>query len=98
MLCKDDGLARLDRKLSEVYAAASKKAADEHPPLLKAEQRGWIKGRSDCWKSDDLRRCVEDSYRLRIAGLQAIYRLITGNGPVTSPMIHERYCDRIFYY
>jgi uncharacterized protein len=83
MICKDDGLVALDRKLAEVYAAASQKAVNEHPPVLKAEQRGWIKGRNDCWKSGDRRRCVEDNYRLRIAELQAKYRLVPGNGPIT---------------
>ena len=43
---------------------------------LIAEQRGWIKGRNDCWKSDDRRSCVEQAYRLRIAELQARYRLV----------------------
>ena len=82
MICKDEKLAALDRKLAEVYGAASKKAADEHPPVLKAEQRGWIKGRNDCWKSDDKRRCVEGAYVLRIAELQARYRLVPGKGPI----------------
>jgi uncharacterized protein len=82
MVCKDEKLAVLDRKLAEVYAAASKKAANEHPPVLKAEQRGWVKGRDDCWKSDDRRGCVEDAYRLRIAELQARYRLVPSKGPV----------------
>ena len=82
MVCKDQELSALDRKLSEVYAAASKKAVNEHPPVLKAEQRGWVKGRNDCWKSDDKRKCVADNYRLRIAELQARYRLVPGNGPV----------------
>jgi len=82
MVCKDDGLARLDRKLAEVYGAASKKAVNERPPMLKAEQRGWVKGRNECWKSDDKRRCVEEAYRLRIAELQAKYRLVPGKGPV----------------
>jgi uncharacterized protein len=83
MVCKDKELSALDRKLSEVYAAASKKAVNEHPPVLKAEQRGWVKGRNDCWKSDDKRKCVADNYRLRIAELQARYRLVPGKGPVT---------------
>ena len=83
MICKDDGLAALDRKLAEVYAAASQKAVNEHPPVLKAEQRGWIKGRNDCWKSSERRKCVEDNYRLRIAELQARYRLVPGTGPIT---------------
>lgn len=82
MICKDSGLSALDRKLSGVYAAASKKAANAHPPVLKAEQRGWGKGRNDCWKSDDKRRCVEDEYQRRIAELQASYRLVPGTGPI----------------
>lgn len=81
MVCKDAGLSALDRKLAGVYAEASKKAANEHPPVLKAEQRGWVKGRDDCWKSDDKKRCVEDVYQLRIAELQARYHLVTGTGP-----------------
>ena len=81
-VCKDPKLAALDRKLADVYAAAAKKAANEHPPVLKAEQRGWIKGRDDCWKADDKRQCVEDVYRRRIAELQARYRLLPPTGPV----------------
>jgi uncharacterized protein len=81
LICKDDQLAELDRKLAKVYAAASRKAADEHPPVLKAEQRGWIKGRNACWKSDNPRSCTEAEYRHRIAELQARYRLVPETGP-----------------
>ncbi|HEY9197837.1 MAG TPA: MliC family protein [Gammaproteobacteria bacterium] len=83
MICQDGELSTFDLRLAEVYAAASEKAANEHPPWLKAEQRGWIKGRDDCWKSDDRRGCVKDAYKLRIAELQARYRLLPGTGPVT---------------
>jgi uncharacterized protein len=82
MVCKDQELSALDRKLAGVYAAAAKKAANEHPPVLKAEQRGWIKGRNDCWKSNDERGCVTEAYRSRTAELQARYRLVPGVGPV----------------
>ncbi len=82
MICADEKLSALDRKLSRVYAAASRKATHEHPPVLKAEQRGWIKGRNDCWKSDDQRQCIMDAYRHRIAELQARYQLVPGIGPV----------------
>ena len=81
IICNDEELSALDRKLAEVYAAATKIAVSERPPMLKAEQRGWIKGRKDCWKSKDARSCVESTYRLRIAELQARYRLVSGNGP-----------------
>ena len=82
MICKDEGLAAMDRKLAEVYDVASHKAVNEHPPVLKAEQRGWIKGRNECWKDDDKRRCVENQYIRRIAALQAQYRLVSASEPV----------------
>ena len=82
LICADEGLAALDRVMAGVYRQASERATNEHPPVLRAEQRGWIKGRNDCWKSDDVRACVETSYRLRIAELQARYRLVEFTGPV----------------
>src|SRR5512135_1404820 len=45
LICSDSRLSALDRQLAGVYAEATKKAVDEHPPVLQAEQRGWIKGR-----------------------------------------------------
>ena len=82
MICEDEELSALDRKLSGVYAAASEKAVSEFPPQLKAEQRGWIKGRNECWKNDNRDECVRDAYLLRIAELQARYRLVSEIGPV----------------
>jgi uncharacterized protein len=81
LICKDEELSVLDRKMAAVYAEASQIAINEHPPVLKAEQRGWLKGRNDCWKSADKRKCVDQSYRRRIAELQARYRLVPANGP-----------------
>lgn len=82
LVCSDKGLARLDRQLQEVYRAATAKASREQPPTLRAEQVGWIKGRNDCWKSDDRRRCVADEYSRRIVELQARYQLVSARGPV----------------
>jgi uncharacterized protein len=82
MICKDGELSGLDEKMAEVYKEAQEKALNEHPPVLKAEQRGWIKGRDECWKSDDKRECVKESYVLRIAELQARYRLVPFKGPI----------------
>lgn len=76
LICSDAELAALDREMASVYAAALRKAGNEHPPVLKAQQRGWIKGRNDCWKSNDLRQCVVDLYKLRRVELQAQYRLV----------------------
>lgn len=81
-ICQSDHLSTLDRQMAVVYQAAQHKAIDEHPPVLKVEQRGWIKGRNECWKSDDQPACIGDSYRLRIAELQARYRLVKATGPV----------------
>ncbi|WP_319586431.1 MliC family protein [uncultured Desulfobulbus sp.] len=82
MICADRELIELDRKLASVYGQAAEKAVNEHSPVLKSGQRGWIKGRNDCWKSDDRRRCVADSYVQRIIELQARYRLVAHIGPV----------------
>jgi len=82
LVCQDAELMAIDREMATVYAAALKKAANEHPPLLKAEQRGWIKGRNDCWKADDKRACVVESYRRRLVELQARYRLVPASSPV----------------
>lgn len=76
LICQDPALSALDRKMADVYAAAERKASNEFPMTLKPEQRGWVKGRNECWKSDDRSACVSESYRLRIAELQARYRLI----------------------
>jgi uncharacterized protein len=81
LVCQSDELSALDRQLAEVYAAARKKAVNAHPPTLKAEQRGWIKGRNDCWKATDIPACVKLSYQSRIAELQALYQLLPGKGP-----------------
>lgn len=81
LICRDSGLARLDRQLAQVYSAAQEKAKNEHPPTLRAEQRGWIKGRDECWKSGDKQQCLTDEYKRRIAELQARYRLLPGKGP-----------------
>ncbi|MFO1394041.1 MAG: MliC family protein [Steroidobacteraceae bacterium] len=83
LVCGDAGLSALDRKLAGVHAEARRKATSEHPPVLAATQRGWIKGRDDCWKDKDVRACVADAYTMRIVELQARYRLVPQVGPVS---------------
>lgn len=82
IICNDPTLSELDVKMAKVYKEAEKKAANEKPPVLKAEQRGWIKGRDECWKSQDEKECIKENYLLRIAELQARYQLIESKGPV----------------
>ncbi|WP_428821127.1 MliC family protein [Microbulbifer sp. MCCC 1A16149] len=83
LICKDSGLALLDQQMAEVFAAAAKTEKAQQDRYFKARQRGWIKGRNDCWKAQDKRACTEDSYKRQIATLQARYGLLPGRGPVT---------------
>ncbi len=82
LICQNPRLSQLDQQLAKVFAKASALAVNEHPPQLKAEQRGWIKGRNDCWKEADQIACMQDAYRRRIAELQARYRLVSMRGPL----------------
>lgn len=81
MICADSELATLDNRLATIYTAASEKAKEMQPNLLPAEQRGWIKGRDECWKSDDQKHCVTEEYQRRIYELQATYKLVPSKGP-----------------
>lgn len=96
LICKDAGLAALDRTLDGVYRAATAKAKGQPASPLRSEQRGWIGGRNECWKATDannavfltaswtaasVRGCVEAKYRMRIAELQSFYRLVTPQKP-----------------
>lgn len=82
LICQDDELATLDNQMSTVYGQAITKAQNEHPPILKVEQRGWIKGRNDCWKSVDKKQCITENYISRITELQAKYRLVVHSQPI----------------
>jgi len=79
-ICKEPKLAALDRQLADVYAAAQAKATEADKQALTASQRGWIKGRNDCWKNTDVPACVAVAYHDRISELQARYALIPAVG------------------
>lgn len=81
LICEDAALAVLDQRLSETYTQAVTVAgqldagAEDATASLRAMQRGWIKGRNDCWKADDLRSCVENAYLDREGDLVATWML-----------------------
>lgn len=81
LVCGDAALSEMDRRLAEVYDAALVVAegldagVEEAVGTLKATQRGWIKGRDECWKAEDARACVEASYLVREAELVATWML-----------------------
>jgi uncharacterized protein len=87
LICKDDELAALDKQLAEVYRTAYQNFPAEERNMLKAFQRGWVKGRNDCWKADDPRGCAKAAYETRITELQ----IHGGNLVVPEPVQYQ--CD-----
>ncbi len=77
LICKDADLAEMDRLVADRYAAALEaiKRLDTDvsnaESTMRANQRGWIKGRDECWKADDMRECVEAAYLRREGQLVA---------------------------
>jgi uncharacterized protein len=70
LICKDAELASLDHRLSDLYTVVLKHTPASRQGTLKAEQRGWVKGRNDCWKSSDQRGCIKANYEERIRELK----------------------------
>ena len=70
LICKDAELADLDRSLADLYGVVLKHSSSSEQKHLKTEQRGWVKGRNDCWKSSDQRGCVKREYDTRISELK----------------------------
>jgi uncharacterized protein len=82
LICRDNELAALDNLLAGAYQTALHNFPDAEMKTLKATQRGWIKGRNDCWKTEDLYRCIKHAYETRITELQIQGGLITVPEPV----------------
>ena len=69
MICQDAELSKLDLELTHLYVKALKSTSGQAHKTLKAYQRGWIKGRNECWKANDVRACVASEYKQRIKDL-----------------------------
>jgi uncharacterized protein len=82
LVCRDAGLAALDRTLAKVYAEAVRKTPDQQPATLRKNQRAWIRERDACGHQHEARACVDAAYRHRIVELQARYALVEAIGPV----------------
>jgi uncharacterized protein len=93
VICDSAALSRLDRRLNSVYKKIVK---EPHSKQLKAEQRGWIKGRNACWKSSDSTHCLKQSYIHRIAELEARFALVTSSGHTTY-LCNDKLLS-VFYY
>src|SRR5438132_464231 len=76
MVCGNGALASLDRKLVDVYGAASKAASAEQRNRLAADQQRWLNERDACGKSQEKDACIKERYLQRIADLQAQFKLV----------------------
>lgn len=68
IVCQNPSLSAMDLKLNGMYKQALVKSKND--PMLKAEQRGWIKGRNECWKEQDKPACISREYTQRMTELQ----------------------------
>lgn len=73
-VCASEALAELDVETARLYQLAVAGVSGARLDELKAMQRGWIKGRDECWKSSlDLSTCVANEYAFRIMDLRTGY-------------------------
>ncbi len=85
LICGDNNLIYLDYEMNRTFELALTKAqnlnidSDDAVHHLKATQRGWIKGRNDCWKASYKKACIEREYHHRISYLQVYWQLINEN-------------------
>ncbi|MBX7431841.1 MliC family protein [Mycobacterium sp. Y57] len=87
LVCTDPDLAALDRRVDELFRQALNESGAD-AAQLEAEQRGWKSGRDDCWKSQDIARCVLEEYQTRAVELQ-----IGLPGAAASPTVEYRCTD-----
>jgi uncharacterized protein len=86
LICRNDGLALLDRRLAEAWTAGLEKrgSAGAEPAALEAlrrEQAEWLGYRDDCWASRDVSVCTRLRYLERIAEVQVAFELVASGGP-----------------
>lgn len=76
LICSAPDLMARDQKMGAVFKEALSKAqaldagASQVVKTLQAYQRGWIKGRDECWKAgEEIKTCVQETYDRRTAAL-----------------------------
>jgi uncharacterized protein len=80
LICKDQELASLDRKMADLYTQAVKSGkgdADQN-----AAHSTWLASRDACAKEKDPRTCVQSSYQRRVVELQIKSGLLKAPKPV----------------
>ncbi|QDF66112.1 DUF1311 domain-containing protein [Shewanella sp. SNU WT4] len=84
-ICQHPELQQLDSKLNDSFSHLLSQLKGAEQSSAQAIQRGWIKGRNDCWKSDNLGQCINDSYQSRITELQ----IASGKVVVPAPVFYQ---------
>lgn len=92
LICTDPLLVALDVETTRLYGLAieGKYMTPDRRRELVATERGWIKGRDECWKADNLRTCILASYASRIHELRQGYsdaRTQDDKGNSTGPFV-----------
>lgn len=70
LVCRDAGLAALDRKLDAVYVEAMREWPPAEQATQRTAQRAWLKTRNGCGDGRDARGCVAAAYRRRLIEVQ----------------------------
>jgi hypothetical protein len=70
LVCRDPGLTELDVTLAHVFQAKMGRLSLSDQQWLKGEESAWIMQRNGCASVVDMRGCVVQSYRTRIARLE----------------------------
>ena len=83
LICADESLQALDRELARTWAKATETWPAEVTTEQRAVQRGWIKGRNDCWKAENQQDCVAFAYRSRLVELSISAGLVEAPGYYT---------------
>ncbi|MGR3805861.1 MliC family protein [Marinibacterium profundimaris] len=93
-VCASPALSEMDVEVSRLFALAlnGPNITPDGQDELRAYQRGWVKGRDECWKADDLGTCVRDEYAIRIDELRREYADARAeDGPSMGPYAYV--CD-----
>jgi uncharacterized protein len=74
LVCSDKELAAMDREAArlERILATDTSADPSIASLHQSSRQVWAAERDACWKADELRQCVGDSYARRIAEIRSI--------------------------
>jgi uncharacterized protein YecT (DUF1311 family) len=70
LVCRDPGLTELDVTLAHVYQTRMGRLSLSDQQWLKGEEAAWLNQRNGCASAVDMRGCVVQSYRTRIARLE----------------------------